>query len=124
MKILMAASDRDLLACYQAILGQEFGETVTAFDGTRVLALLAEEGFDLAVLDRQLPRIEHGRILRLLNDRGIPAVVLSDSPVKPREAAENPLAVYLSYPFLPKTLIALIRDALAKHTDERKDEGA
>ena len=37
MRILLAAPDRDLLDCYRSILQADFGETVTAFDGTQVL---------------------------------------------------------------------------------------
>ena len=64
MRILLAASDRDLLESYQKLLTDAFGECVTAFDGTQVLADLAEERFDMVVLDRALPRVRHAELLR------------------------------------------------------------
>ena len=57
MKILFAAPDRDLLECFRKLLETDLGETVTAFDGTQVLTLLASESVDAVILDRDLPRV-------------------------------------------------------------------
>ena len=47
MRILFAAPDRDLLECYKKLLESDFGETVTAFDGTQVYSLMSAEKFDI-----------------------------------------------------------------------------
>ena len=118
MRILLAASDRDLLECYQKILEADCGETVTAFDGTRVLTALAEERFDLVILDRQLPRVEHTKIVQRLRDGNIPVIVLSDEPDEAKKRGAAPRAdAYLTHPFRPETLTGLIR----AHTEKRKD---
>ena len=115
MKILFAAPDRDLLECYTQLLTSDFGEIVTAFDGTQVLSLLSAERFDLVILDRDIPRIEHKRILSRIRDARIPAVLLTNSPVSARPLTEEPLpSAFLSYPFTPQHLADVLRDTLEK----------
>jgi len=105
MRILFAACDRDLLRCYQSILSEAFGEAITAFDGARALTLLAEGDFDMVILDRELPRVDHRRILRRLTQRGTPSILLQARPVSAHQLLEEPLpSAYLSYPFLPEEL--------------------
>ena len=76
MCILFAAPDRDLLACYESLLTADFGRTVTAFDGARVLTLLGREPFDLAILDESLPRVSRDRLLSGLGEKGVPVILL------------------------------------------------
>ena len=110
MKILFAAPDRDLLACYEQLLGTDFGEVVTAFDGTQVLSLLSQEPFDAAILDRDLPRVDHKTILARLREKEIPVVVLIDSPGRIRRISEDPSPdAYLSYPFTTSRLAEILR---------------
>ena len=115
MRVLLAAPDRDLLQCYQKILEEPDGNVAAAFDGTQVLELLAEGSFDAAVLDRDLPRIGHRRILELLRRENIPVIVLQDSPVTSSLLLGEPLAnAYLPYPFLPEELLSLLQNVLEK----------
>ncbi|MBR6915826.1 MAG: response regulator, partial [Clostridia bacterium] len=81
MKILFAAPDRDLLECFKQLLAGEFGETVTAFDGTQVLTLLSAENFDAVILDRALPRVDHKTLVARIREKDLPSVVLTDEPV-------------------------------------------
>ena len=113
MRILLAAPDRDLLQCCSELLAKDVGETVTAFDGTQVMALLDTESFDLALLDRSLPRIASPHIIARLNERRIPTVVLLNSAVKLQNLVEQPLAVdFLSYPFASAELVDEVRDVI------------
>ena len=115
MKILLAAPNRDLLQCYQAILAEDFGETVTAFDGAQLLTLLAEGGYDLAILDRSLPRVRHELLLRQMKREGIPVITLLPEPVGVKHLAEEPLTnAFLPYPFQAEELCSTIRDVMAK----------
>ncbi len=109
MKILLAAPDRDLLECYKQLLEEDFGEAVTAFDGTQVFTLLAEESFDLVILDRDIPRIDHKTLLARINAARIPAIVLTDSPGGESGESEETL---LPYPFTPEKLAGAIRAAI------------
>ena len=72
MKILFAAPDRDLLECFRQLLETEIGETVTTFDGTQVISLLMSENFDVLILDRNSPRVDHKTIVERANEKTSP----------------------------------------------------
>lgn len=114
MKILLAAPDRDLLECYRQLLEADLGETVTAFDGTQALALLSAENFDLLILDRKIPRVDHGKIIERANGRKIPAVVLTDEPAGVRRTEDSFPNGRLSYPFTFAQIKEMISDTLEK----------
>lgn len=117
MRVLLAATDRDLLDGYRKLLPGAFGECVTAFDGAQVLADLAgsEGKFDLVILDHALPRISTSDILRQLHLKNVPSIVLLDSTVTAHHLAEEPLpCAFLSHPFLPEDLIGLMENILCK----------
>jgi len=120
MRILLAAPDRDLLDCYQKILGSECGETVTAFDGTHVLALLEREEFDIMIIDRDLPRVDHRNIIKGLGGK-IPVIVLTGSPVSTHQLMDEVLAnAYMPYPFDPEELTGTVKRILdMKGSDEQ-----
>jgi len=121
MRILLAAPDRDLLECYQEILKEEFGEVVSAFEGTQVLSLLKTENFDAVVLDQEIPRVDTGRLLREMNDRDIPVILLRDSAVTAHELESEDLAsTYLSYPFYPDEIIRAVRETREKAQSAEK----
>ncbi len=118
MRILLAAADRDLLECYRQILSDRFGETVTAFDGTQVFSLLGTEPFDLVILDRDLPRMDHQSLTGRIHTRKIPLVVLS------AEQEDGQTENVLNYPFTPAQIIAAAEKAAgpaAQITTERND---
>ncbi len=121
MKILFAASDRDLLECYRVILSEAFGETVTAFDGTQALSLLSEQSFDAAVIDSDLPRVDHKLIVKRLNEKNIPVTVLTGKPVTVGLLSGDPLAnSYMLYPFSPDEIIDNIKEVCAKASSDEK----
>ena len=124
MKILFAAPDRDLLECYKQLLETGLGETVTAFDGTPVLALLATEDFDILILDRKIPRVDHKVITERANAKNVPVVVLTDEPAGARRREEESLPNgRMSYPFTFAEIKKTILDTLEKRgTEERKGQ--
>ena len=125
MRILLAAPDRDLLECYRSILQADFGETVTAFDGTQVLSLISVEEYDLIILDRALPRIPLKQLLTRIRRKGIPVIALTDEPVSSRLLMDQPVPnAWLPFPFTPQSLSRVIRDTLEKAaSDERWSMG-
>ncbi len=114
MKILFAAPDRDLLRAYKEILTEDFGETQTAFDGPQMLTLLAEGNYDLAVLDKGLPRIENKLLIDHLNSEGIPVLSLLDFREK-KEAKDRFNAI--CYPFTPAELEESIKQMTTRIDD-------
>ncbi|MBE6990315.1 MAG: response regulator [Ruminococcaceae bacterium] len=109
MRILIAAPDRDLLTAYDKLLTGSGHAVVTAFDGTQVMRLLAGRGFDLAILDRCLPRADVGAVTAALRRESTRSVLLQDHPVRPVELrGETAPDACLAYPFLPGELLALL----------------
>ena len=117
MKILLAASDRDLLEAYERLLCLNGHEVTIAFDGTQVVALLARGPFGLAILEESLPRMEHDALVRLLQGEGIPVLALIRRPLSSGRLLGPCLAnAYLAFPFLPCEMTAMV-----KHLREKAD---
>ncbi len=115
MRILFAAPDRDLLSGYRLLLEDCGHETATAFDGTGAVSKLANGTFDLAILDRDLPRVDAGRIVAMLNEQGVPVILLTKARLHAAQLLEPALANdYLTYPFLPAELTAAIDETARK----------
>ena len=113
MRILFAAPDRDLLECYRQLLEADFGETVTAFDGTQVLSLLSAESFDMMILDRAIQRIPWGTLVKKARDKQTPVLILTEAPVSLLPLNEEPPEnVYLAYPFSQDVLAGAVREVL------------
>ncbi|MBR7071795.1 MAG: response regulator [Clostridia bacterium] len=113
MRILFAAPDRDLLECYSKILQDDLTEVVTAFDGTQVASLLATEPFDIAILDKNIPRMDHEKLVTRIQNKGIPVMILTDRPISAHELTKTPLPnAHLSYPFTPEKISAEISNIL------------
>lgn len=116
MKILIADSDRDLLRSYQKLLQLESYEVRTLFDGTQVVINLSKQQYDLVILNKNIPRINYKEIVRILNDRNIPVIVLLDKKITSGMLIDDVLAnSYLSFPFLPYELSDRIKDVMSKH---------
>ena len=115
MNILLADSNRDLLQCYQKLLGMDGHSVTTVFDGTQVLSLLAPEKYDIAILEEALPRVDLAQLLQALEKDRIPAIVLASGTVTVSTllGASLPNA-YLSFPFLPSDLIQLMEEVMEK----------
>ncbi|MBQ1392924.1 MAG: response regulator, partial [Lachnospiraceae bacterium] len=101
MKILIADSDRDLLRSYQKLLQLEKYDVSTLFDGTQVILNLSKQQFDLVILNMNIPRINYREIVKMLNDRNSPVVVLLNKKITSGMLIDDVLAnSYLSFPFL------------------------
>ena len=114
MKILFAAPDRDLLECFRQLLETDLGETVTAFDGTQVISLLMSENFDILILDRNIPRVDHKTIVECANEKNVPVIVLTDEPAGVRQTGEPSANGRLAYPFTFAEIKKMILDTLEK----------
>ena len=112
MKILLADPDRDFLLSYEKILEIDGHEVETAFDGTQVLTKAAGSRFDLVLLDSDIPRIDSVRIVRHLNEEGVPVAILSGDGKKVQERfKETRVRSWLYFPFGPAEIRALVQEA-------------
>lgn len=115
MKILIAVSDRDFLSSFSRLLTAAGYETDTAADGARMISKLAENRPDIVLLERSIPRIGSSQLLSMLDEKDIPSVELTDRRIVSGMLVEKFIAnAYLSLPFLPYELPAVIEDVMEK----------
>ncbi len=115
MRILFASPERDLLECFKSLFDPDLGETVTAFDGTQVLYIIANEQFDAVIIDSALPRIGYREITEKANAKNTPIIVLTYGPVNPHMLSEENLPNdYLSFPFNSEMIFGAVKNVLAK----------
>ena len=122
MHILLAAPDRNFLECYQQILAPSFGEVVTAFDGTQILALLQEERFDLVLLDSDVPRVDRRILVRRIREKKIPLIEMTAGDGREGEAQPD---ACLSHPFTPEEICGAVKELLKTENgsgEENTDE--
>ena len=114
MNILLAESDRDFVSAFERLLQTEHHTVRTAFDGTQAVTKLTESRCDMVILGEELPRISYQEIIRLLNNSNTPVVVISYRKINTGVLTkENLASSYLTLPFLPQELLALI-DSIAE----------
>ena len=111
MRILFAASDRDLLSGYKSLLEAKGHETDAAFDGVQAVTRISE-GYDAAVIDQSLSRLSSASVLKKLCDGGVPTVMLLFSRIT-GELYLSPVLpdTFLCYPFSPDELDAALTAA-------------
>ena len=96
--------------------------------GWEVLAQ-ATEPFDLVILDRMMPRLDGLSLLKRIKDdpthRSLPVIMqtAASSPQEIREGIEAGAYYYLTKPYQPEALLAIVRAAIAD-IEERRRAGA
>lgn len=125
-RILIVDDDADLGELLQRYLGEHGFDVVTATSGKTMEQRLAENIFDLIVLDVILPDVD-GLSLpqRLRGSHDIPIIMLSSrgQDVDRIVGLEMGADDYLPKPFNPRELLARIR-ALLRRGKSRNDETA
>lgn len=125
MKILLANSDRDFLNAFGRLLELSGYEVDKVFDGTQVLTRITGGGFDLVVLEQNIPRVRTKDIVGLLNEEKIPVIVILSGSVSSELLTGQVLAnEYLSLPFFPSELVEAVRLEAEKRTIVPEDISA
>lgn len=120
MKILLAASNRDLLYGLERLLEIKQHTVTAAFDGIQASCYIADESFDLAIADENIPLRSAEKIIAELNGINTPVILLTGKPVNTRQLTRPALAnSYLTYPFAPETLLERIAD-IRRKADSRE----
>src|SRR4029450_5991111 len=76
MRVLVVEDHRELAATIAVGLRREGRAVDLAFDGRGGLRLTGREGYDVVVLDRDLPKLHGDHVCRTLVERGMPSRVL------------------------------------------------
>ena len=129
-KILVVDDEEDILELVRYNLSREGYQVTGTLTGEDALRKVRSEAFDLIILDLMLPGMDGLAFTKTLkNDfrlRSIPIIMLS---AKGEEAdivtgLELGADDYITKPFSPKVMIARVRTALRRHTEEPQDEMA
>lgn len=112
-RILVLDDDPSLLRTIRLILDLEGFTVETAVDGVEGLEQVAADGFDLILLDLQMPRMDGRTFHREIRSRGYmtPVLILSAYGA---EAAKEELGAEgaVHKPFDPDLLVGRIREML------------
>ncbi|MBQ8134464.1 MAG: hypothetical protein IJ192_08680 [Clostridia bacterium] len=121
MNILIGDPDRDFLMSFKRLFELSGHSIVPVFDGTQVIARLADSQFDIVILSSNIPRIVYKDIVKVLNEDNIPVVVISERKINSGMLMDHALAnSYLSLPFLPYELTELVNEINTKIKSDEK----
>ena len=124
MKILIVDDDVELVGLLRFALAGAGYEVATAFDGEQALARLSEHGYDLVILDVNLPVLDGFEVLeRLRRHSQVPVMMLTVRAAEEDEVLGLDLGAddYLKKPFSPRALLARVRSLLRRGTDAVED---
>ncbi len=79
MKILLADDEPDIVSLYREMLEGNGFEVETAQDGRKTLERIADETFDLIILDLHMPKVSGFEVMEELRSEGrrIPIIVMT-----------------------------------------------
>lgn len=116
-RILIVDDDREIAGLIEIYLKNEGFETAKAHDGEQALARLAEEPFDLVVLDIMMPKLDGLEACRRIREtRELPILMVSakaedmDKILGLMTGADD----YLIKPFNPLELLARVKSLLRR----------
>ena len=124
MKILIVDDDVELVGLLRFALAGAGYEVATAFDGEQALARLAEQAYDLVILDVNLPLLDGFGVLENLRRHSqVPVMMLTVRAAEEDEVMGLDLGAddYLKKPFSPRALLARVRSLLRRGTDAVED---
>src|SRR3569833_1504485 len=121
-KILVVDDEPNLVRMMELVLGSKGHQMIVAHNGEEALARVAEQKFDLILLDIMMPRVDGYEVVRRLRAdpdyASIPIIMLSakaqDADVeKGHEVGVNE---YVTKPFSPPHLVEVVNKYLRRRT--------
>ena len=116
MKILLAEDDHHVSVIMQICLEKLGGHAVTICeDGVSALETLANETFDLVLLDGMMPKKDGLQVGREMRDQGRPEPIIFLSAKSEEKDVAEFLSLargYIAKPFDPQTICARIDEIL------------
>ena len=116
-RILIADDEEGIRESLSLILGEEYDLTF-AKDGEETLAKLAQEPFELVLLDIKMPKLDGLEVLRRLKSNGsaTPVLVLTayQSVELAKEAVKLGALDYLPKPFEREQILRAVQGILAR----------
>jgi CheY-like chemotaxis protein len=125
-RILVADDDRTILQVIEAVLSGDGYQVITVEDGEKAVELARSDGFDLIMLDVQMPRLDGLAAARQLRREprlaGVPIVMLTARTAdKDIEAAfAEGVTDYITKPFAVAQMRARVRSWLSRSAEVEK----
>ena len=116
MRLLFAEDEKELSGALTVILRHNGYDIDPVYDGAEALSRLQQGGYDAAILDIMMPKLDGLSVLRRIREQGstLPVLLLTaksevEDKVEGLDAGAND---YLAKPFAAKELLARIRAML------------
>lgn len=116
--ILLVEDDADILGFNKRLLAGKGYQVITAANGDEAIALLKDQLPDLVITDLMMPGTDGLTLVRHIRSNPltghVPVIILSarTAPEAKMETVTQGAQVYLSKPFLPDELVALVASQL------------
>ena len=117
-RILVVDDDENILNLEKTILEQKGFSVTTAGGGTEALKVLAQEGFDLILLDVMMPEVDGFTVCRKIKDdprlKEIPVIFLTakGGGEALAEGFESGAVMYINKPFTANKLLTIVNTML------------
>jgi CheY-like chemotaxis protein len=117
-RILVVDDDENILNLEKTILEQKGFSVTTAGGGGEALKVLAEEGFDLILLDVMMPEVDGFTVCRKIKDdprlKDIPVIFLTakGGGEALAEGFESGAVMYINKPFTANKLLTIVNTML------------
>ncbi len=117
-RVLIVDDDREIVEAIEIYLKNENLDVAKAYDGMQALEKLAEEDFDLIIMDVMMPKLDGLRAtMKIRETKNIPILVLSaksedsDKIIGLNLGADD----YITKPFNPLELVARVKSHLRRY---------
>jgi CheY-like chemotaxis protein len=117
-RILVVDDDENILNLEKTILEQKGFSVTTAGGGNEALKVLAEQGFDLILLDVMMPEVDGFTVCRKIKDdprlKEIPVIFLTakGGGEALAEGFESGAVMYINKPFTANKLLTIVNTML------------
>jgi len=117
-RILVVDDDENILSLERTILGQKGFDVTTAAGGAEALKLLAEQTFDLVLLDVMMPEIDGFTVCRRIKEdprtRDLPVIFLTakGGGEALAEGFDSGAVMYINKPFTANKLLTIVNTML------------
>ena len=122
-RILVVDDDENILNLEKTILEQKGFSVTTAGGGNEALKVLAQEGFDLILLDVMMPEVDGFTVCRKIKDdprlKEIPVIFLTakGGGEALAEGFESGAIMYINKPFTANKLLTIVNTMLESGTN-------
>ena len=112
-KILVAHGNMLMADVLREVLEREGYKVTSASDGHSALGRALSDGYDLLLIDRDLPGLDGEQVMAMLHEKGCATPMIGTCGDKTWEASVPGIFGTLSVPFEEEALLAVAEAALA-----------